>query len=286
MVFCCGSLIAIRPSAATLVTYRSALINVPCSSAPTQRRPSSRSPDCCHQCIDNMDTSLRSFFIQLEVSGSPAQQEILHLQSLLDRECLQNSRYVSSSLAYRFSSFSPRGEPRLANNFAPELGRTAHHLPNGGNAEFDMLYNSTEVSSPPADYSPDLIKRLALYLSSPLNQVETLGSSIYRIHQLRALIAALALLHHLNVEELHAEPYNELRVNIANRFNDIVDGRRPSQATLTERTRYVEAMFLIRLAAQYFSLFKRRGPLAEALFVPVLGLVLTGASVVRALFYS
>ena len=85
------------------------------------------------------------------------------------------------------------------------------------------------------------------------------------------------------MEELYAEAYNELRVNIANRFTDIADGRRPSQATLTEKTRYVEAMFLIRLAAQYFWLFRRRGPVAEALVVPVLGLVLTGASVVRAI---
>lgn len=149
-----------------------------------------------------------------------------------------------------------------------------------------MVYSSIEIPPPSVDYSPDLIKRVALYLSGPLIQVETLGSSIYRIHQLRALIAALALLDYLNVEELHAEPYGEMRLNIANRFNDIVDGRRPSQATLTERTRYVEAMFLVRLAAQYFSLFKRRESVAEALFVPVLGLVLTGASVVRALFCS
>ena len=155
-----------------------------------------------------------------------------------------------------------------------------------GDAEFEAVYSSTEISPSSADYSPDLIKRVARWLSGPLNQVETSGSSIYRIHQLRAFIAALALLHHLNVEELHAEPYNEMRVNIANRFNDIADGRRLSHATLTERTRYVEAMFLIRLAAQYFSLFKRRGPVAEALFVPVLGLVLTGASVVSALFCS
>ena len=174
-----------------------------------------------------MDTSLKSLFLELCESGSPAPQDLLRLRALLDHECLRRSS-----------------------------GRE------------------------PADYTPDLIKRTALYLSGPLNEVETFESSVYRIHQIRTLIAALALLHHLEVEELHAEPYNVLRLNIAARFSDIVDGRRQSQVTSAETARYVTSLYLCRLAAQYFSLFKRRGPKAEVLFVPVLGLALTGASIV------
>lgn len=178
-----------------------------------------------------MATSLKSLFLELQESGSPAPQELLQLRALLDHECLQHSS-----------------------------GRK-------------LLFQ-------PTDYTPDLIKRTALYLSGPLNQVESFESSVYRIHQLRALIAALALLHHLEVDKLYLEPYNLLRHNLANRFSDIVDGRRQSQTTSIETARYFTALFLVRLAAQYFSFFKRRGPTAEVLFVPVLGLALTGASIV------
>ena len=131
------------------------------------------------------------------------------------------------------------------------------------------------------DYTSDLIKRIAVYLSGPLNQVEDLESSRYRILQLRTLIAALALLHHLGVEELHAEPYSRLRLNISDRFSDIAHGRRRSQSLAIEKNRRATALYLVRLAAQYFSLFKRSLPRAEALVEPVLGLILTGASIVN-----
>ena len=140
-------------------------------------------------------------------------------------------------------------------------------------------WDTSALSPRLVDYAPDLIKRIAIYLSGPISQVEDLESSAYRIQQLRALVAALALLHHLNVQELHDDPYNRLRLNITDRFNDIAHGRRRSRSTLTQKHRHIESLYLIRLVAQYFSLFRRSsGP--EALAVPVLGLILTGASVV------
>ena len=135
-------------------------------------------------------------------------------------------------------------------------------------------------SSPSEDYTSDLIKRIAVYLSGPLNQVEDSLSSRFRILQLRTLIAALALLHHLGVEELHAEPWSRLRLNISDRFSDIPRGRRRSQSFPVEKNRRARALYLARLAAQYFSLFKRSLPRPGALVEPVLGLILTGASVV------
>ncbi|KAG7005145.1 hypothetical protein G7Y79_00021g050120 [Physcia stellaris] len=134
-------------------------------------------------------------------------------------------------------------------------------------------------SSPSEDYTSDLIKRIAVYLSGPLNQVEDSLSSRFRILQLRTLIAALALLHHLGVEELHAEPWSRLRLNISNRFSDIPRGRRRSQSLPVEKNRRARALYLARLAAQYFSLFKRSLPRPGALVEPVLGLILTGASI-------
>ena len=139
----------------------------------------------------------------------------------------------------------------------------------------------TLLAAQAGECTPDDVKQLALKLSGSLIEVETWESSEYRVQQLTTLVAALALLHHMQVEELHAQPYSQLRENIADRFKDVVDGRRESLRTPAETIRYVKNLYLVRLAAQYFSLFRRRQSRFEALAVPVLGLVLTGASVVR-----
>ncbi|KAL8704700.1 MAG: hypothetical protein Q9201_002162 [Fulgogasparrea decipioides] len=97
--------------------------------------------------------------------------------------------------------------------------------------------------------------------------------------QLRALVGALALLHHNGLTALASEPYDELRMNIANRFNDIVDGRRNSGLSLEDRMRKANALYLIRLVAQYFSLIRRAQPLSDALSIPIIGLVLAGAGI-------
>lgn len=121
---------------------------------------------------------------------------------------------------------------------------------------------------------------VTLYLSGPLLQWRGSDSGRFRNLQLRGLVAALALLHHHGLSELSAEPYDRLRINIANRFNDIVDGRRDSQISLEDRMRKDNALYLIRLAAQYFSLLKRAQPLSDALSIPIIGLALAGASIV------
>ena len=142
-------------------------------------------------------------------------------------------------------------------------------------------YSNPTSAAQAGDYTPDHIKQLALYLTGPLRQTETWESSEFRSQQLRTLVATLALLHHMKVEELHTQPYSQLRENIADRFRDVVDGRRASLKTPAETIRYIHTVYLLRLSAQYFSLFGRRQSRLEALAVPVLGLVLTGASVVR-----
>ncbi|KAL8738320.1 MAG: hypothetical protein Q9181_000863 [Wetmoreana brouardii] len=97
--------------------------------------------------------------------------------------------------------------------------------------------------------------------------------------QLRALVGALALLHHNGLTALASGPYDELRANIANRFNDIVEGRRNSGQSLEDRMRKANALYLIRLVAQYFSLIRRAQPLSDAISIPIIGLVLAGASI-------
>lgn len=132
----------------------------------------------------------------------------------------------------------------------------------------------------PMRSNSDLVKNIALYLSGPLFQVEGVESSECRIQQLRAFVASLALLHHMGIKELHNDPYRQLRLNILDRFTDIGYGRRRSTTTPAQKHLHISALYLIRLAAQYFSLFQRSGNTAEALIAPVLGLALTGASIV------
>lgn len=179
---------------------------------------------------------------------------------------------MDTSLRSLFSQFPDPGSP------APrQLTRLQLLL------DDECLRHSSNAASScqSIDDTPDLIGQIAEYLSGPLSQVENLESSGNRIQQLRALVASLALLHHLKVEELHPRSYNRLRQNILDRYSEITNGRRPSRATPEQKIRHVTNLYLIMLVAQYFSLFRRSGPRHEALIAPVLGLVLTGASIVR-----
>ncbi|KAL9582736.1 MAG: hypothetical protein Q9212_003119 [Teloschistes hypoglaucus] len=120
---------------------------------------------------------------------------------------------------------------------------------------------------------------ITLYLSGPLLQWRGSDSGRYLALQLRTLLGSLALLHHCGVTGLSGHVHDQLRTNIAGRFNSLIDGRRNSQLTLEERKSRSDALYLIRLADQYFSLFSRAQPLADALAIPILGLVFAGASI-------
>jgi len=139
----------------------------------------------------------------------------------------------------------------------------------------ECLRPSQDNSAEPGD-----LVQITLCLSRQLLQWSDPESGKYRESQLRALIAALALLHRNGLTQLTARPYDELRMNIADRFADIVDGRRRSQMSLEDRMWNANALYLIRLVDQYFSLIKRAQPLADALAIPLLGLVLDGACIV------
>ncbi|KAI4188321.1 MAG: hypothetical protein LQ346_005333 [Caloplaca aetnensis] len=125
--------------------------------------------------------------------------------------------------------------------------------------------------------SSGTVVEIALYLSSSLVQWQGTASDVSWDVQLRALVAALALLLHQGARNLTAEPHESLRRNIAARFNDIVNF---STSSLEDRMSKVNAFYLIRLINQYFSLFKRAQPLSDALPLPVIGLVMAGASMV------
>lgn len=126
-----------------------------------------------------------------------------------------------------------------------------------------------------AALSSGTIVEITLYLSSPLVRCHGADSHVFREVQLRALIAAFALLLHTGVTELTAATHDQLRRNLANRFNDVSNVHASS---LEDRMGKATASYLIRLAAQYFWLFKRAQPLTDALPFPVLGLVVAGVS--------
>lgn len=141
----------------------------------------------------------------------------------------------------------------------------------------ECVHRSSHTGSPDPDLAYGTIIQLAVYLSSQLLQCDGPSSDIFREIQLRALIAALALLLHTEITKLAPPRYDELRTNIAGRFSDIV---KVPTSDLQSRMRKANAHFLIRLAAQYFSLIKRAEPLTDVLIPSVLGLVLVGATVV------
>ncbi|KAL8732601.1 MAG: hypothetical protein Q9166_002574 [cf. Caloplaca sp. 2 TL-2023] len=144
--------------------------------------------------------------------------------------------------------------------------------------DHECLLRSLNSDTNPTVSTGTLID-IALYLSGPLLRSSDSQSGRFRDVQLRALVAAFALLIRSDVKELTADPHDQLRTNIAERFNEITDGRRPSQEGLEQRMRKADALYLIRLTAQYFSLIERAQPRTDAVTIPIIGLVLAGASI-------
>lgn len=128
---------------------------------------------------------------------------------------------------------------------------------------------------------------LVLWLSSHANQVLDHNTNSLREHQLRALIGVLALQSHNRVITLDAKTFDDLRKNIARRFNEAVNSRRVSQQSLVHYNQWFLNLYLIRLVSQYFQLYFRRGQsLMESIFTPILGLGLSAASAVRLYKFS
>ncbi|KAL8939527.1 MAG: hypothetical protein Q9216_003313 [Gyalolechia sp. 2 TL-2023] len=140
----------------------------------------------------------------------------------------------------------------------------------------ECVHRSSRAGRPDPNLAYGTIVQFTVYLSSQLLLCDGPHSDIFRETQLRALVAAFALLLHTEITQLAPPRYDELRGNIAGRFSDIVNIPTPD---LQSRMRKANASFLIRLAAQYFSLIKRAEPVPDVLVPSILGLVLVGASV-------
>ena len=176
------------------------------------------------------------------------------------------------TLRDRFRQLEGRGSPSLSELL--ELQKAINY-------ECLQYARATRSAAQQHNDFSNIHVELAVYLSGPLIECENTASSLFREVQLRSLVAALALLHYTDVTKLHVKPYDKLSENISARFVDVVDGHRGSQQTSAGRLSRATAPYLIRLASQYFSRFKRFQPPAEAISIPVIGLILASASIVR-----
>ncbi|KAL9031616.1 MAG: hypothetical protein Q9196_000373 [Gyalolechia fulgens] len=137
--------------------------------------------------------------------------------------------------------------------------------------ERECSHRSSHAGRPDPNLAYGTIIQLIKYLSSPLLACNGPISDIFRETQLRALIAALALLLHTEITKIAQPRYVELRGNLASRFSDI---KKVATSDLHSQIRKANALFLIRLAAQYFSLIKRLERVQDVLLPSILGLVL------------
>ncbi|KAL8684648.1 MAG: hypothetical protein Q9224_006215, partial [Gallowayella concinna] len=197
-------------------------------------------------------------------------QEMLENQwsNSLQTNHLQQASSAGPTLAERLERFN------IASPTAQELSEFQRAL------DHQCLLQSLDPDAEPTVSSGTLVQ-ITLYLSGPLLQGSDSQSGRFRDVQLRALVAAFALLHHNGLRSLMAESHDQLRLNIADRFREIVDSNEQvaSQTGLEDRIRKADALYSIRLAAQYFSLIERDQPLPDAIAIPIIGLVLAGASI-------
>ena len=131
--------------------------------------------------------------------------------------------------------------------------------------------------------TPESVLNLVLYLSKPhLFRLAYPGAARCREYQLRTLISAIALLQHLKVSGLSPTDFDILHEDLANRYYDLVSGpsRRNPMTEATDNVRQTSALYLVRLAQQYASLFERRERLVLAHVNPLVRLVSAVTSVV------
>ncbi|KAL2047571.1 hypothetical protein N7G274_000612 [Stereocaulon virgatum] len=120
------------------------------------------------------------------------------------------------------------------------------------------------------------VKELAVSLSGALNQCGYPGRCLFETLQLRALISSLALLHSLGVTTLATETWDKLKAeNIPARFGTIAF-QSNSISTLAERIRYTPNGYLIQLASQYLSFFRRGDSNLPSIIGPAIRLVFAG----------
>lgn len=179
-------------------------------------------------------------------------------------------RRLSQDLVASFATNKSTSSRRLY-----ELRLELDHqcLQNGAGIDLDTQEDPTlDVNS---------VKELAVSLSGALNECGYPGRCLFETLQLRALVSSLALLQSLGVTTLATETWDKLKAeNIPARFGTITF-QSNSISTLTERIRYTPNGYLIQLASQYLSFFRRGDSNLPSIIGPAIRLVFAGIAVVR-----
>ena len=113
------------------------------------------------------------------------------------------------------------------------------------------------------------LARLAVRLSEPLSEVNHADTEVLQSAQLRALISVLALLHYKGVQSLNATLWDRLRsTNMLAHFEAITSRRGSVSRNLNERIRHAQNVYLIQLAAQYVSFWRRDDSIWSSIVIP------------------
>ena len=129
----------------------------------------------------------------------------------------------------------------------------------------------------------NLAKTAALKLSEPLNECTHTGRSKFQQVQFRALIASLALLHHIGVAALDRAPWDKLKGALNALFGSIAYQTRP-HTTLSEDMIHTTNVYLIQLASHYMSFIGRGDSVVPSIAGPAIKIFFATLAIVSPSF--
>ena len=137
-----------------------------------------------------------------------------------------------------------------------------------------------------ATWEANLAKGAALILSGPMVECGHEARSEFQQIQLRALISSLALLHRTGVAALDSNPWDKLRIeNIPARFQNIAYQMK-SNLSIAERILHAPNVYLIQLASQYMSFFRRGDSVVPSLVGPAVKIIFATISIVSSFIHT
>ena len=151
--------------------------------------------------------------------------------------------------------------------------------------DHECLRHATDPESHPSAtrYSDvDSLAQLAKRLSGPITQIGHAGTEVFHNAQLRALVGVFALLHYKGVRSLDTALWDEIRsTNILDLFKAITFRRGSlSDTMMDEKIRHAPNVYLIQLAAQYASFWRRGDSMWSSIVTPASNILFGVVSVV------
>lgn len=143
--------------------------------------------------------------------------------------------------------------------------------------------NRESASSPGDGLDVDSLVQLAVKLSEPISQCRHPGTPLLQTIQLRTLISCFALLHYRGVHTLDTTLWDKLKSrNILAHFEKIAfQPNSPSSFPLETVIRYAPNTYLIQLAAQYISFWRRGDSPWTSIVTPSFDILFAALTMVR-----